>query len=59
MQIVKRNDRQTHQKDGAEKIDAGDVILIAPHEKFAWIGHMDVFIANAPRFDPAQYQETP
>ena len=40
------------------EITAGDVIFIDRGEKFAWNGGMSLFLANAPRFDPAQYRET-
>jgi mannose-6-phosphate isomerase-like protein (cupin superfamily) len=42
--------------EGEKEIAVGDVILIAPSEKFAWLGDMKIHIATAPKFDPAQYE---
>jgi hypothetical protein len=39
---------------GARELTAGDMVLCDQGEKFAWEGNMTLFLANAPRFDPAQ-----
>ena len=44
--------------DKKHEISAGDIIFIDSNEKFAWNGHLSLFLANTPRFDPAQYRET-
>ncbi len=35
----------------------GDLVMLEKEEAFAWYGDMDIFIATAPRFDLAQYEE--
>ncbi|MDD3371806.1 MAG: cupin domain-containing protein, partial [Alphaproteobacteria bacterium] len=42
--------------EGKTSLAKGDMVLIGEGEKFAWNGKMELFLANAPRFDPAQYR---
>ena len=44
--------------DGIHVLNKGDMVFIDKGEKFAWDGTMELFIANAPRFDPKQYKPT-
>jgi ethanolamine utilization protein EutQ (cupin superfamily) len=44
--------------EGIRILAAGDIVFISANEKFAWNGTMNLFLANAPRFDPEQYKET-
>lgn len=41
----------------ARPLAAGDMVFIDVEESFAWDGAMELFLANAPRFDPAQYRQ--
>lgn len=44
--------------DGIHVLNKGDMVFIDKGEKFAWDGSMELFIANAPRFNSAQYKQT-
>lgn len=44
-----------HLPDKDVPLNVGDLVLLHPHEAFAWSGQMTLFIATTPRFDPAQY----
>ncbi len=37
--------------------EAGDTLFIDHGEAFAWEGQMTLYIATAPKFDPAQHKE--
>ena len=37
-------------------IELGDCILIQPHEKYYWEGHMALFIVSAPKWTPKQHK---
>lgn len=41
---------------GEELIEAGDVVLIEPGEKFYWNGEMTLFITCAPAWKYGQYE---
>jgi len=43
-------------EQGCQALNEGDMIFLAANEKFAWHGYMTLFLANAPKFDPQQYQ---
>jgi mannose-6-phosphate isomerase-like protein (cupin superfamily) len=45
-------------QEGTRALAQGDMVFIAANEKFAWNGDMELFLANAPRFEPKQYRET-
>ncbi len=37
-------------------LSAGDVLLIAPGDVYAWSGKMALYMANTPRFKPTQHR---
>ncbi|MFA5040702.1 MAG: hypothetical protein WC464_03610 [Bdellovibrionales bacterium] len=43
--------------EGVHELAAGDMVFVAANEKYAWEGNLELFIANAPRFDSKQYRE--
>lgn len=44
-------------KDRSVPFAAGDTLFIDHGEAFAWEGQMTLYIATAPKFDPAQHKE--
>jgi len=40
-------------------LSAGDMVLIDKNEIYAWDGTMSLYMANAPKFDPAQHKQVP
>jgi hypothetical protein len=37
-------------------LSAGDMVLINAGDVYAWTGTMSLYLANTPRFDPAQHK---
>lgn len=37
-------------------VSKGDMILLYEKERYAWNGHMTLFLSNSPRFNPEQHK---
>ncbi len=55
--FVISGDGEIISQEGVRRLSKGDVVFIGVNEKYAWDGKMELFIANAPRFDVGQYRE--
>ncbi len=58
MSFVVKGSGKVVVENKAINLEAGDLILIEPGEKYFWDGNLTLFIACTPAWHPAQHQTT-
>lgn len=57
MAVVIRGEGYIETKDGGRTdLKQGDVVYVAPMERFRWGGDMDLIVPCGPAFDPAKHK---